>query len=74
MAEAWNAPVALDLRFLDRGSIWLIRPLSPRGEEWFSEHLPDDAQRFGGAVACEHRYVLDIINGAVADGLSVEFQ
>ena len=73
--EAWNSPTGLlDLRFRDHGSVWLIRPLSPRGQEWFDEHLPEDAQTFGGAVACEPRYVLDIINGALGDGLSVECQ
>lgn len=56
----------------DHGSVWLIRPISLRGQEWTDEHIPIDTIMVGDAVACEPRYVIDIINGAMGDGLSVE--
>lgn len=52
-------------------TVYLLRPVSPAGSEWIAQHIPADAVRLGDGVAVEHRYIVDIISGAVADGLSV---
>jgi hypothetical protein len=60
-----------DLSITDHGSIFLLRGLSEAGQDWIAEHIPADAQCFAGAIAVEHRYIRDIAEGAVADGLTV---
>ena len=61
-----------DLSIQNEGSIFLLRGLTDAGKAWIAEHIPDDAQTFGGAVAVEHRFIGDIAAGAVNDGLDVE--
>ena len=61
-----------DLSIQNEGSIFLLRGLSEAGKAWIAEHIPGDAQRYGGAVVVEHRYIGDIAHGAVNDGLEVE--
>lgn len=53
------------------GSIFLLRPLSDAACDWIAEHIPEDAQFFGDAIVVEHRYIADIVNGAINDGLRV---
>lgn len=60
-----------DFQVENHGTIFLFRPLSDVAREWVSEHLPDDAQTWGDAVVVEHRYIADIVDGAVNDGLEV---
>jgi hypothetical protein len=60
-----------DLLVHGGGTVYLLRPVSPAGAAWVDLHIPDDATWFSGAVAVEHRYIRDIIIGAVADGLRV---
>lgn len=58
-----------DLQFTNHGSIVLLAALTEAGQEWVSEHLPDDAMTFGNAIVIEPRYVAAIAEGAVAAGL-----
>ena len=60
-----------DLIVHDHGSIFLLVAVTPAGEEWIGEHIPEDAMHFGGGVVVEHRYIADIVNGAMSDGLAV---
>ena len=60
-----------DLLVTGGGTLYLLFATSPAGETWIEEHIPDDAQWFAGGVAVEHRYVRDIVAGAVSDGLRV---
>jgi hypothetical protein len=50
-------------------TVYLLRPLSPAAFSWIEEHIPEDAQRLGNAIAIEHRYIGPIAEGIVADGL-----
>ncbi len=50
-------------------SVYLLRPLTPAALDWIEEHIPEDAQRLGTAIAVEHRYIAPIAEGIVADGL-----
>jgi hypothetical protein len=60
-----------DLLVANHGSIFLLRPVTTAAREWVGEHIPEDAIWFGGAVAVEHRYIVPIVQGAIADGLVV---
>jgi len=60
-----------DFACSNHGTIFLLQALSPEAREWEEEHLPEDRQYFGMAVAVEHRYIGDILRGIKADGLLV---
>lgn len=61
-----------DFLLCDEGSIAILTPMTEAAEDWVAEHLPEDAMRFGPGVVIEHRYVADIVDGLVADGLSIK--
>jgi hypothetical protein len=61
----------IDFRVENHGSIYLLRPLTARARAWVENNLPEDAPAFGNAVAVEHRYIADIVTGAINDGLTV---
>jgi len=50
-------------------TVYLLRPLTPAAFDWIEEHIPEDAQRLGTAIAVEHRYIGPIAEGILADGL-----
>jgi hypothetical protein len=53
----------------NHGTIFLLQPLTPAANSWIEENLPEDRMTFGNAVVVEHRYIADILRGAMADGL-----
>jgi hypothetical protein len=65
--------VPVDARFENRGSIWLLRPLTQAARDWMDEHCPADGehQYFGSALVVESRYVASIYDSTCADGLTV---
>ena len=65
------SPPRPDLHVENHGSIFLLSTATPAGRAWVEEHLPADAMTFGGAIVVEHRYIVDIVAGAFADGLEV---
>ena len=60
-----------DLLVYGGGTLYTLHAVSRRGERWITEHIADDAPRLGTAIAVEHRYIRDIVVGAVSDGLRV---
>jgi hypothetical protein len=60
-----------DLLVHGEGADYLLRPTSRRGQRWIEEHVSDDRQEWVGAVVVEHRFIGDILRGAIADGLRV---
>lgn len=61
-----------DILVANHGSIFILTALTEAAREWFEEHIPDDAQRWGvSGIVVEPRYVEAIVNGAVNDGLEV---
>ena len=62
----------IDFELSGHGMLYLFQPLTPAAYAWVEEHLPADATWFGGAVVVEHRYIGDIVGGAIGDGLVVQ--
>ena len=63
-----------DFLFQNHGSVCLLQPLTPAGEQWFGENLPVDnpeTQFFGSSIVIEPRYVAAILEGIRNDGLRV---
>ena len=60
-----------DFKLQNERSVYLLRPCSDAAIEWVNEYLPEDRLDFCGAVVVEHRYISDIVDGFLADGLSV---
>jgi hypothetical protein len=60
-----------DLLLYGAGTVYLLHAVSPAGRGWIEEHVASDAPRLGTAVAVEHRCIVDIVRGAVDDGLRV---
>ncbi len=61
----------IDFESSGHGTLYLLRPVSRAANAWVEEHPPADATWWCGAVVVEHRYIGDIVRGAVADGLRV---
>ena len=53
----------------NHGTIFLLQPLTPAANLWIEQNLPQDHMTFAGAVVIEHRFILDVVRGAIADGL-----
>lgn len=53
------------------GSVYLLTPVTEAAKTWVAEHLPEDTLWLGPAVAVEHRYVQDVVQGMRDDGLVV---
>jgi hypothetical protein len=58
-----------DLLIHGHCSIYLLRATSRRGQRWVENRISGDRQ--AGAIVVEHRFIGDILRGAVADGLRV---
>jgi hypothetical protein len=71
MMRLEGAKTLVDIQVENHGSIFLLRPMSSPGQDWLEANIQPDAQMFGNAVACEPRYVSDIVRGARVDGLAV---
>lgn len=61
----------VDVYIHDDGSVFLLEPRSNRGEDWLQHHLIGDPPRLGRSYAVEARYVGDIVEGMLLDGLGV---
>ncbi len=60
-----------DIIVTNHGSLFMLHAHTRRAHAWLNEHLSEDAQWLGDAVAVEPRYVQDIVAGAQRDGLVV---
>lgn len=64
--------MATDFTVQNEGSIFLLHPHTDAARAWIEEHIPEDAQTFGDAIAVEHRYICSIVDGIQGDGLTIE--
>ena len=60
-----------DFLLSNEGSLFLLQPLTPAAVSWVEENIMNDRMTFGFAIVVEHRYIADIVRGAVSDGLVV---
>lgn len=63
-----------DIRVENHGSIVVLRPVSRTGQTWVQENLGPVAESWqwlGDGLCIEPRFVADIVQGAIADGLEV---
>jgi hypothetical protein len=60
-----------DITVRDEGSIVLLDGGTSEGRTWLDESLDPEAQRWGSAYVVEPRYVSDILDGALCEGLAV---
>ena len=61
-----------DILARDEGTIWLLTPATERAKQWVVENFSDEIPTWGdGDIVVEHRFVRDIVEGAMGDGLSV---
>lgn len=60
-----------DVRVQYEGTLVLLHLLTDASREWVEEHVSEDRQMWGDAVAVEPRFVTDLIAGMQADGLEV---
>jgi hypothetical protein len=61
-----------DLLVENHGSSFLLDAVTDIGRDRIAEDIPEDAQVWGDAIVVEHRFIRDIVVGAVADGLRVQ--
>jgi hypothetical protein len=70
-----SSPTETEIDFVleNHGSIFLLRPLTESARIWVDENVgPDNGfQPNYPTVVIEHRYIADIVRGAIADGLEV---
>ncbi len=60
-----------DITVSNQGSLILFRPITPEAKAHLEEKCAD-AQWFGGAVACDHRYAGDLAINLHNDGFTLE--
>jgi hypothetical protein len=58
-----------DFTAAHHGSLFLLHPLTPAATAWVDAHLPEDRMTWAGGVVVEPRYLDDIVNGILGDGL-----
>ena len=68
-----SAP-APDFRFLDAGSIVLLRPVSEAAITWCDERFSPESPRHGRGYAIEPRYFVDIADDIDTAGFVVSNQ
>jgi hypothetical protein len=61
-----------DLKVQNEGSLFLLQPYTREGRDWINENVSDEAMFYGTALVVEHRYIEDIVEGAISEGLEVE--
>ena len=64
-----------DITVIDSGSILLLQPNTPEAESWIGENVvvePGDFQPHYPTIACERRYVFDLLYGMQESGLTLE--
>lgn len=60
-----------DFTFEFDGSIALLWWQTISGRDWLNDNVDENAQKFGGAIVIEHRYVAPILEAIVNEGLTV---
>ena len=59
-----------DVRVTNHGTIFAVELESRAARSWWKDHVIEGME-FGTAKIVEHRYIKDIVNGMLEDGLAV---
>ena len=63
----------IDCQIINEGSVFMIMPLSGVTKIWIDENLQTESwQWLGNNLVIEHRYIKDIVQGMINDGLVVQ--
>ena len=60
-----------DFSLQDEGSIVLLRMHTPVAQAWVEDHICEPTYWTPHAIVIEHRYIGDVLEGIIADGLEV---
>lgn len=60
-----------DIRLENHGSVFLVRPMNDKAQEWLKNAVQEDAQWLGNALAVEPRYVAGLMEGLSDEGFQV---
>lgn len=63
-----DPPPKWDFVFQQEGNIYIINPTNQEAYDWLRSVISEDSTWIGRALAVEHRYIADIINGIHQDG------
>jgi hypothetical protein len=67
------ANASADVRIDNHGSILIVNGLTEAGREWMDNNLASDALTWGAhGIVVEPRYLGDIVEGMINDGLEVQ--
>lgn len=51
-------------------TVYMLKPLSEEAKEWIEEHVHYESyQVVGESIGVEHRYISDIVNAMIQQGL-----
>lgn len=65
--------MTIDFLLANHGSVCILNAITAEACQWADDHLTDDALRWGpSGIVIEPRYVGDIVQGIVDDGLLVQ--
>lgn len=66
----------IDIDFQNHGSICVIFGRTPEGQAWLADNVNqgDETQQWAGGIVVEPRYVSDIAEGALAEGLDISLR
>jgi hypothetical protein len=70
-----SRPEDVDFQVLNANSIFILTPLTDAADSWVEERvsLTEETQYWGKkGIVIEHRYISDIIEGILNDGLTME--
>ena len=62
-----------DVFIENHGSVALFTPMTPDAHRWIEEHVEVEPwQRIGGSIACEPRFLDQLVEGMQESGLVVK--
>jgi len=62
-----------DFTVENHGTIFLVRPLTAEARAWLDSNVvAEPYQWFGPALAVEHRYIENLVEGMTAEGFEVD--
>lgn len=60
-----------DFHIYNYGSLYLLDPRTDAADTWVDDCLPEDCRRWNHAVVVEPRYIGDICQGIIAEGMTI---